>query len=224
MRGKRSGARSHRSAQMPDDSFPVEVVGGVPVVAAPEEIDITNAEALQSALLKAAANGNGTLVVDMTRTRFCDSSGLHALIAAHKRADAEGREVLLVIPGTTVLRVFTLTGMDRVIPNCTSLAGALAQTAATANGRSRQRNEGDAAPETSRRGLAPAGELPSTLKRSSKEAQQAFARALTRAVQACGEGDQANRAAYAEFKRTFEKRGAHWIPKQAASTGGQRPR
>ena len=52
---------------MPEDKFPVEVVQGVPVVAAPEEIDITNAEALRSALITAAANGHGTLVVDMTR-------------------------------------------------------------------------------------------------------------------------------------------------------------
>ena len=131
---------------MPDDSFPVEMAGGVPVVAAPEEIDITNAEELRSALLKAAANGHGTLVVDMTRTRFCDSSGLHTLIAAHKRAGAEGREVLLVIPSTTVLRVFALTGMDTVIPNFTSLAEALAQAPATANGR-RQPQEGDARAE-----------------------------------------------------------------------------
>src|SRR6266581_2368327 len=130
-------------AEMPEDKFPVEVVGGVPVVAAPEEIDITNAEALRSALLTAAANGHGTLVVDMSRTQFCDSSGLHTLIAAHKRAEAEGREVLLVIPNTAVLRVFALTGMDRVIPNFTTLAEALAQTAATADGRSRQRDDGD---------------------------------------------------------------------------------
>jgi len=114
---------------MPDDRFSVEVAGDVPVVAAPEEIDITHAEAVGSALLEAAANGHGTLVVDMTRTRFCDSSGLHALVAAHRSAEAEGREVLLVIPGAAVLRVFALTGMDRVIPNFTSLAEALAQTA-----------------------------------------------------------------------------------------------
>jgi anti-sigma B factor antagonist len=120
---------------MPDNSFPVEVLGGVPVVAAPEEIDITNAEALRSALLTAAAGGHGALVVDMTRTQFCDSSGLHALIAVHKHAGAAGCEVLLVIPSVAVLRVFALTGMDMVIPNFTSLADALAQTAATANGR-----------------------------------------------------------------------------------------
>jgi anti-sigma B factor antagonist len=120
---------------MPDGSFPVEIIEGMPVVAAPEEIDITNAETLRSALLTAAANGHGALVVDMTRTRFCDSSGLHTLIAAHKRAEAEGREVLLVIPSPAVLRVFALTGMDRVIPTFATLPEALARTTATANGR-----------------------------------------------------------------------------------------
>ena len=195
---------------MPDDSFPVEVLGGVPVVAAPEEIDITNADALRSALLTVAAGGPGTLVVDMTRTRFCDSSGLHALIAAHKRAEAEGREVLLVIPSVAVLRVFALTGMDMVIPNFASLAEALAHTAATANGH-HQPDDGAA---------ALACELPATLKRSSEQAQETFTTALASAVQAYGEGDQAFRAAYAELKRTFEKRGDHWIPKQAPAAAG----
>jgi anti-sigma B factor antagonist len=113
---------------MPDDRFPIEVVEGVPVLAAPEEIDITNAEALRTALLQAVTNGHRTLVVDMTRTQFCDVSGLHALAAAHQRTQAEGRELLLIIPGTAVLRVLALIGMDRLIPNFTSLAEALAAT------------------------------------------------------------------------------------------------
>jgi anti-sigma B factor antagonist len=205
---------------MPDDRFPVEVVRGVPVVAAPEEIDITNAEELRSALLKAAAAGHRALVVDMTRTQFCDLSGLHTLIAAHKRAGAEGRQVLLVIPGTAVLRVFALTAMDKVIPSFTSLAEALAQTAACANGSSPQQDQGDAAPTPSLRGPAPAGEPPGTLTRSPAEARQTFTTALTSAVQPYGAGDQAFRAAYAEFKRTFEKRGDHWVPKQVPAPGG----
>ena len=130
---------------MPDNGFLVDVVGGVPVVATPEEIDITNAEALRSALLQAAARGSGTLAVDMTRTRFCDSSGPHALLAAHKRAEAAGGEVLLVIPSALVLRVFALTGVDHMIPNFASLAEALARPAGAANGRSRQRTDGDMA-------------------------------------------------------------------------------
>jgi anti-sigma B factor antagonist len=133
-----AAAAAAQEAQMPDDIFPVEAVGSVPVLTAPEEIDITNAEEFRSALLTAAAGGHATLVVDMTRTQFCDSSGLHALLEAHKRTIAEDREVLLVIPSTAVLRVFAITGVDRMIPNFTSLAEALAQPAATANGRSRE--------------------------------------------------------------------------------------
>ena len=115
---------------MPEVGFPVQVVGGVPVVAAPEEIDITNAAGLRAALLEAAAHRNGTLVVDMSRTQFCDSAGINVLVRAHKRAQAEGDEVLLVIAGPAVLRILAVTGIDRLIPTFPSLAAALAQTAA----------------------------------------------------------------------------------------------
>jgi anti-sigma B factor antagonist len=128
--------------QMQDGRFPVEVVSGVPVVAAPEEIDITNAPHLRSALLEAAADRPGTLVADMTKTRFCDSSGLHTLLAAHKRAQAEGGELRLVIPSVVVLRLFAITGIDRMIPNFTGLDDALAHTAPNgSNGRRRPDDE-----------------------------------------------------------------------------------
>jgi anti-sigma B factor antagonist len=131
---------------MHDGSFPLEVVSGVPVVTAPEEIDITNALGLRSALLEAVAHGHGTLVLDMTRTQFCDSSGLHTVLAAHKRAQAEGGELLLVLSAAPVLRVFAITGVDRMIRNFTSLDQALAQTSADGpNGHRRT----DGAPEDS---------------------------------------------------------------------------
>jgi anti-sigma B factor antagonist len=116
-------------AQMRTDQSPYEVVDGVPVVAAPEEIDITNAPDLRSALQMAAADGHGTLVLDMTKTRFCDSSGIHTLLAAHQRAQSEGGDLLLVMPDPpAALRIFAITGVDRVIPNVTSLDEALART------------------------------------------------------------------------------------------------
>jgi anti-sigma B factor antagonist len=111
---------------MRDGMSAFEVIGGVTVVAAPEEIDVTNAEALGSDLLEASAHGQGTLVVDMTVTRFCDSSGVHTLLAAHHRVQAEGSELLLVIPDMALLRAFQITGIDRVIPSVTSLDQALA--------------------------------------------------------------------------------------------------
>ena len=115
---------------MPDIAFPVEAVGGVPVVTAPEDIDITNADGLRAALAEAAARGQATLVVDMTRTQFCDTAGLHALVSADKRARARGGQVLLAMRGAAVLRIFAITGLDRVIPHFTSLEQALAQASA----------------------------------------------------------------------------------------------
>lgn len=110
-----------------------EVVSGVPVVAAPQEIDVTSADALRWALLEAAASGHKTLVVDMTATRFCDSYGLHTLLTAHNRAQAEGGELLLVIPDIVRFRIFQITGIDRDIHSVTSLDQALAQTSADGN-------------------------------------------------------------------------------------------
>ena len=127
---------------MQDGRFPAEVVSGVPVVTAPEEIDITNAPQLRAALLEAATHGHGTLVADLTRTQFCDSSGLHTLLAAHKRAQAEGGELLLAITAAPVLRVFALTSIDRMIPNFTSLEEALAQTSANGSNGHRRANGG----------------------------------------------------------------------------------
>jgi anti-sigma B factor antagonist len=117
-------------AQMRSGLVPYQVVNGMPVVAAPEEIDITNAPDLRSALLEAAADGHGTLVLDMTETRFCDSSGIHTLLAAHKRAQSEGGELLLVIPSPSVLRIFAITGVDRILSHVTSLEEAAARASA----------------------------------------------------------------------------------------------
>ena len=79
--------------------------------------------------------------------------------------------------------------------------------------------EGDTMPKARRNGQQRTSELPGTLRRSSKEAQEAFAKAHDSAVQTYGEGDQANRAAYSELKRRFEKRGDHWIAKEPAEPG-----
>jgi len=111
--------------------FPVQVIRGVPVVVAPQEVDITNAGLLRAALLRAAARPGATLVVDMTRTRFCDCAGLHALHGAHKRAQAEGRQVRLAVTGAQVRRILALTALDRLIAVYTSLDQALGRTPAT---------------------------------------------------------------------------------------------
>jgi anti-anti-sigma factor len=111
---------------MRDSHDSIEMINGVPVVAAPAEIDVTTAEQLRSVLLEAASYGHTTIVVDMTRTRLCDSCGLSVLVRAHKRAFGEGGELRLVIPPDgTVFRIFALTSLYRFISRFDSLTEAL---------------------------------------------------------------------------------------------------
>jgi anti-sigma B factor antagonist len=114
--------------------FPVDLVRGVPVVTAPEEIDATNAHRFQMTLVKAAAGRPPALVVDMSRTRFCDSAGLHVLVDAHKQALAAGGAVLLAMSCAAVLRVLAITGIDQVLPHFASLDEALAHAIESADG------------------------------------------------------------------------------------------
>jgi anti-sigma B factor antagonist len=110
---------------MPDARFPVETIGGVPVVRASEEIDITNASQFREALLAAAELGDRITVVDLSRTQFCDSAALAALVAARKRALVAGGEVRLVVCDPHILRIFAISGLDRVIPCHDDLGSAL---------------------------------------------------------------------------------------------------
>jgi anti-sigma B factor antagonist len=103
------------------------MVNGLPVVATPADIDVTSAEQLHMVLLRTAIRGHTTIVVDMTRTRFCDSAGLTVLVRAHKRAVTDGGELRLVLPaGGAVPRILAITCLDRVIPVFASLDDALA--------------------------------------------------------------------------------------------------
>ena len=56
-------------------------------------------------------------------------------------------------------------------------------------------------------------ELPSTLQRSPKNAQETWSKAHDSAVDDYGEGERAHRTAYAALKHGFEKVGDHWESK-----------
>ena len=57
-------------------------------------------------------------------------------------------------------------------------------------------------------------ELPSTLERSPKKAQETWIKTHDSAVESYGEGERAHRTAFASVKHSFEKVGDHWEPKE----------
>jgi anti-sigma B factor antagonist len=99
-------------------------IGQHGVVTVPTEVDVTNADEIRQALLSAADHGLAVLIIDMSGTTFCDSAGVHAIIAAYRQATAAGTELRIV--ATAVLRILTLVGVDQLVPIYPTLDAALA--------------------------------------------------------------------------------------------------
>ena len=57
-------------------------------------------------------------------------------------------------------------------------------------------------------------ELPSTLQRSPKKAQETWSKTHDSAVDTYGEGERAHRTAFSSLKHSYEKVGDHWEPKK----------
>lgn len=76
------------------------------------------------------------------------------------------------------------------------------------------------------------GEIPSTILRSDKYAQEIWKKTHDSAVETYGEGGRAHRVAYAALKHQYEKRGDRWVRKgwkgpsdpQAAQGAKDRPK
>jgi anti-anti-sigma factor len=112
--------------------YPFQMAGSVPVIAAPDEIDTTTAGQLRAALFEWQTQGYTTVVIDLTGTRFCDSTGLRELVWAHKRAVADGGGLRLVFSAEGAFaRIFTVTGLDGIVPRYATVQQALAQAPAT---------------------------------------------------------------------------------------------
>src|SRR5215217_5890532 len=79
-----------------------------------------------------------------------------------------------------------------------------------------------AMPKTTKSGQAKKSELPSTLRRSGKKAQQTFAKAHDSALEGY-EGDEraANQVGFSALKHTHEKVGDHWEPKKKGPSDSQ---
>ncbi|GAA4249774.1 STAS domain-containing protein [Dactylosporangium darangshiense] len=103
------------------------IYGPRAVVTASGELDVATAPELRAYLHRILDDGASTLVVDLSDVGFLDSTTLGVLISVHKRLAEDGGVVELVIPHARLLRIFQITGLDRVFTIRDSLAGAAVQ-------------------------------------------------------------------------------------------------
>jgi anti-sigma B factor antagonist len=107
------------------DAYPVLWIGQAAVVTLPVEIDITNADQVREDLLSVVNQGTALLVADMSKTTFCDSAGVGALVRAFRRAQASNCSMRLVVRTVAVQRVLAITGVDRLLDIYPSVAASL---------------------------------------------------------------------------------------------------
>jgi len=111
---------------MSGEHFPVLWIGQAAVVTLPAEIDITNADQVRENLLWVLNQGAVLLVADLSKTTFCDSAGLRALVRTFRRAAAMQSGMRLVVSTRAVERVLAITGLDRLLDIYPSVAASLA--------------------------------------------------------------------------------------------------
>ena len=111
---------------MSQERYRVLWIGQVAVVTLPVEVDVTNAEAVREEILAVMNHGAVLLIVDTSRTNFCDSAGVSALVRAFRRAATSGSTMRLVVSTPAVQRVLSITGVDRLVDMFPSVASSLA--------------------------------------------------------------------------------------------------
>jgi anti-sigma B factor antagonist len=77
------------------------------------ELDIASADGLEKQLAAIEVNSPRTLVLDLRRVDFIDSTGLRALIAADERARSQGRRLAMVSGPDAVTRLLAVTQLDQ---------------------------------------------------------------------------------------------------------------
>ena len=111
---------------MSQERYPVLWIGQVAVVTLPPEIDVTNADMVREELLGVLNQGATLLIADLSKTSFCDSAGVSALVRVFRRAATSESAMRMVASTPAVQRVLSITGVDRLVDIYPSVAASLA--------------------------------------------------------------------------------------------------
>lgn len=80
-----------------------------------DKLDATNAPELKSELVVLSKNGVNTIVLDLSKTRYCDSSGLSAILTANRLCkDTNGKFVLSGLQ-ENVSKMIGIAQLDKVL-------------------------------------------------------------------------------------------------------------
>jgi anti-sigma B factor antagonist len=103
----------------------------VTVVRLTGEIDLSNADAIETAIAEATPNHALALILDVTALGYLDSAGIHLIYKLREKLRARGQSLRLVIPPDSPANdALRLAGVSHNVETAETLDAALAQFAA----------------------------------------------------------------------------------------------
>jgi anti-sigma B factor antagonist len=103
--------------------------GGYTILSPQGEIDFATGPQLKDAITQTLVAGEVDLVVDLLKVDFIESTGLGALIGGRRRARALQGSLRLVCTEEQLLKIFRITGLDKVFAIYESVEEATAEGA-----------------------------------------------------------------------------------------------
>lgn len=88
----------------------------IPVIDLTGEVDAYTSARFREMMIEIIEDGGVSLIVNMARVEYIDSSGLGALVGGLKRASEHGGRILIVCDRPQVRKVFEITGLEKVFP------------------------------------------------------------------------------------------------------------
>lgn len=85
------------------------------------ELDLSSAPRLYNELWQLTQAGQKSVVINLAKLEFMDSSGLQLLLRLREKLKAKNREIVLINPQPSIAKLFKLTGFDKLfkIEGCT---------------------------------------------------------------------------------------------------------
>lgn len=80
-----------------------------------EKLDATNASSLKAELVVLNKNGVNVMIIDLSTTKYCDSSGLSAILTANRLCKESNGKFILSGLNTTVSKLIEIAQLDKVL-------------------------------------------------------------------------------------------------------------
>lgn len=90
--------------------------GDVHAVALRGEFDLAHADEVERELMRVEATDARSIILDLSGLSFLDSTGIRLILEAQVRSQQDANRLVLLRPPRMVQRVFTIAGVDKLLP------------------------------------------------------------------------------------------------------------